>query len=298
MAQTCSPFYSTDPTLITITPDQTDIQTDAPINKMIVFQPPYIVQNEDYEPMNVDMGPNHVPGEQDRNMQEQQQQQRQLQQQQQQQQQQQAHTQAQAQAQAQAQQQHMFNMHNMRPNHLPVCPQQQVQQQLNGMVMPPTPVDNPITNRLSYHLPSETSMGPSNLFGNGNQYTPQNFKQEQVEYKPLLTEPIGLNQSIEPIGQLEDTQVPKSAKRKKDEGEIGEFVMQGNGSVSLALSDSKKLLVSSYFENVYVHFFGKTRKGHFSLNKDEIDVFLNNIEQIKMHVMRQREKNRKYWTAQ
>ena len=58
MAQTSSPFYSTDPTLITITPDQTDIQTDVPINKMIVFQPPYIVQNEDYEPMNVDMGPN------------------------------------------------------------------------------------------------------------------------------------------------------------------------------------------------------------------------------------------------
>ena len=151
-----------------------------------------------------------VPGEQDRNMQEQQQQQQQQQRQLQQQQ-----THAQAQAQAQAQQQHMFNMHNMRPNHLPVCPQQQIQQQLNRMVMPPTPVENPNTNRLSYHLPSETSMGPSNLFGNGNQYTPQNFQQEQVEYKPLLTEPIGLNQSIEPMGPEQDTKVSKSAKRKK-----------------------------------------------------------------------------------
>ena len=286
MAKTSSPFYTTDPTLITITPDQTDIQTDAPIDKMIVFQPPFFVNKDDVEPMNVDMDPNHVQGEPDRNRQQEQQQQLQPQQQQ------------QLQPQQQQQQQHMLNMPNMRPNNLPIYPQQQVQQQFNCMRMPPTPVENPITNRLSYHLPNENSMGQGIIFGNGNQYTPKNFQHEQVDYKPLLTEPIGLNQSMEPLGAEQDSTGSKPAKKKKDEGEIGEFVMQGNGSVSLALSDSKKLLVSSYFENVYLHFFGKTRKGHFSLNKDEIDVFLNNIDQIKMHVMRQREKNQKYWTPQ
>ena len=76
--------------------------------------------------------------------------------------------------------------------------------------------------------------------------------------------------------------------------QIGVFGILANGNARMPLSENKKVVVSTFRNHVYLHFFGPNRKDHFSLNRDEIDVFLNNIEGIKYHLAHHRKELEKY----
>ena len=76
--------------------------------------------------------------------------------------------------------------------------------------------------------------------------------------------------------------------------QIGVFGILANGNARMPLSENKKVVVSTFRNHVYLHFFGPNRKDHFSLNRDEIDVLLNNIEGIKYHLAHHRKELEKY----
>ena len=71
--------------------------------------------------------------------------------------------------------------------------------------------------------------------------------------------------------------------------EVGKFAIMKNGSARMPIGFGKKVVVSTYRNNVYCHFFaddiGKKKGGHFSMNIDELEVFLGNLDSLKEHVL-------------
>ena len=75
--------------------------------------------------------------------------------------------------------------------------------------------------------------------------------------------------------------------------EIGQFAIKNNGEVQMCISSGKRLTISTYRQNVYVHLFADSWKKdvggkHYSLTGDEIDVLIENIAQVQRHVKYQR----------
>ena len=75
--------------------------------------------------------------------------------------------------------------------------------------------------------------------------------------------------------------------------EIGQFAIKNNGEVQMCISSGKRLTISTYRQNVYVHLFADSWKKdiggkHYSLTGDEIDVLIDNIALVQRHVKYQR----------
>ena len=75
--------------------------------------------------------------------------------------------------------------------------------------------------------------------------------------------------------------------------QIGPFSISKNGTARMSLSSKRSVVVSTFRQNVYVHFFadkvGKEQKcKHFSMSNNEVDVFLENIMELKKHIEYQR----------
>ena len=74
---------------------------------------------------------------------------------------------------------------------------------------------------------------------------------------------------------------------------VGNFYISKNGSANMSLSGTRRLVISTYRQRVYIHFFTETgsankKEGHFSMNEDEAEVFFSQIDEVKRHLGYQR----------